>query len=256
MTSASALLRTVGNNDAIRLTVDARGAAAVLQAAPKIVYFRVRDYLFQILLQHRKLWLQIKGNKFGRGTTGETGSPIRVRQINDGGGPARPNDVAYAVSPSDKRAPSSAGARDLLGRLSAEIYTGNVVLPIHEFGTDINSTRWMSVPVKTRPSSPARWKAKYPNKELLALPSKRDAKVLLYEKQKSRAKRGRPKKGEAPAFKERLRLRFILTKTVDMQPTLRLYDTWEQLAAEREKAWGATADKMQTDFLKNDPRDR
>lgn len=255
MTSPSTFLRTVGNNDAIRLTVDARGAAAVLQAAPKIAYFRIRDYLFQILLQHRKLWLQVKGNKFGRGT-GETGSPIRVRQINDGGGPARPNDVAYNVSPSDKRAPSSAGARDLLGRLSAEIYTGNVVLPIHEFGTDINSVRWMSVPVKTRPSSPARWRAKYPNKDLLALPSKRDGKVLLYEKTKKRATRGRPRKGAAPDFKERLRLRFILTKTVDMKPTLRLYDTWEQLAAEREKAWGATADKMQADFAKNDPRDR
>jgi hypothetical protein len=109
--------------------------------------------------------------------------------------------------------------------------------------------------VKTRPSSPARWRAKYPNKTLVALPSKRDDKVLLYEKNRVRA-RGRPKKGEQPTFTERLRLRFVLTKKVDMKPTLKLYDTWQQLAGERDKVWAETADKMLQDFAKDDPRDR
>lgn len=244
-----------GAGDYVRVRIDATGALRVLQAAPKIAYFRVRDYLFQILLQHRKLWLEIKGNKFGRGT-GESGSSIRVRQINDGNGAALPNDVAYVVSPSDKRAPSTQQAGAMLRALQAEIYTGNVILPIHEFGRDIASQRWMALAVKTRPSTPKRWREKYPNRQLKLLPSKRgDGKMLLYEVQRV-GRRGRPKKGEPAPVTERLKLRFILTKFVDMRPTLKLYDTWDSLAQARDKAWAQTADKMQLDFAKNDPRNR
>lgn len=252
--TGSAPLQSRGSGDFVNVKVDVAPVLAVLRESPKIVYFRARDYLFQVLLQHRKLWLGIKGNKFGRGGGGK-GEPIRVRQINDGKGPAQPNDVAYVVSPSEKRVPSTEAAVTMLGRLSADIFTGNVILPIHEFGTDIASSTWMAIPVKTRPGSPARWKAKYPDRRLRALPSKINNNVPLYEVSDVRA-RGRSKKGEQPATKERLRLRFILTKRVDMKPTLHLYDTWDSGIKERDELWAAAASKMQSDWEKNDPRDR
>lgn len=252
--TGQAPLQSRGSGDFVNVTVDVAPVLSVLREAPKIVYFRARDFMFQILLQHRNQWLAIKGNKFGRGGGGK-GEPIRVRQINDGKGPALPNDVAYAISPSEKRAPSPEAAATMLGKLSADIFTGNVILPIHEFGEDIASANYMAVPVKTRPGSPARWRAKYPDRRLRALPSKINNNVPLYEVSDVRA-RGRVKKGEQPVTRERLRLRFILTKRVDMKPTLHLYDTWDVGYAERDKLWAAAASKMQSDWEKNDPRDR
>lgn len=253
MTEASAIFRTSGSNDFVSIRIDTSQVEKVLGNAPKIAFFWLREYLFGALQQHRKAWLAEKGNKFGRGS-GEIGGPIRVRQINDKGGPPGPVDVAYQVHPRERRAQSPADASRLLGQVGADIFTGNVILPIHQEGRDIASPRFMSIAVKTRPTTPARWRAKYPGKTLRALPSKRDGKVLLYEVQQVK-KRGRTKKGETPATTERLRLRFLLTKFVDMKPTLKLYESWDGLSADRDAHWRTMADRMLRDFERGDARD-
>jgi len=224
-----------------------------LRAAPKIAYFRIRDFLFRSVLEHRKRWLAKKGLAFGRGD-GRIGGPIRVRQINDGLGDVGPVDVAYQVTPKQKRAESPAQASQLLPQLVAEIFTGNLVLPIHQEGRAIDTTEFMAIPVRTRPGSVKKWREQNPGKTLITLPSKRDNKLLLYERTIVRG-RGRPKKGEAPKTKERLRLRFLLTKHVGMKPTLQLYETWDEQVPFRDAAWKEAADKMQADLVKGDPRD-
>lgn len=245
--------KTLGDARAITVTIDTSKVERVFRALPKVGYFWMRDYFGQILGHHRKTWLLQKGTKFGRGADG-----VKVHEVNKGPAVPQPKDVAYRVSPSDKRASTSAQAREFLARLTAEAFTGGLVLPVHEFGTDLRSATWMSVPVKTRPGSPERWKQKYPGRKLISLPSKRrDGKLLVYEVTDVRA-RGRPSNRAGAVQKaprKKLRLRWILTKFVSMKPTLHMYDTWDALAPARDAMWRRAADGMLRDLENPDARD-
>jgi hypothetical protein len=163
--------------------------------------------------------------------------------------------VRYQVEPREKRQPTSAAAARALDNMRAAVETDNTILPVHEFGTDIRSQREMFVPVKTRPGAFGKWRAAHPGAKLLLLPSKRGAGTrLLYEVQRARRGPGRPKK-DAPPAGERLRLRWILTRAVTMRPTLKLYESWDLLAGQRDALWRETADKMIRDAANPDPRD-
>lgn len=235
---------TVGNDNLVRLTVDFRRVARLLTAMPKSSYYWLRVFFFDVLFQHRMRWLQAKGTKFGRGKGG-----IQVGQINDHKAPGGPLSVNYRVRPEERKAASAADATAKLERLTAEVFTGNTVLPVHEFGEDVRSARFMAIAIKTRPSTPARWMAKYPQKKLVLRPSKKDPnQSLLYELERVRG-RGRPRKdGTGNTVLERLRLRFLLTKFVDMKPTLKMYETWDQLARQRDQKWSEIATRMEADM--------
>ncbi len=112
------------------------------------------------------------------------------------------------------------------------------------------------IPIKTRPNTPKRWLEKNPGKRLEFRPSKRhDGTGVLYEVTKVRG-RGRPKKGHTlPALRERLRLRFVLQRFIDMKPTLGMYATWDDLAGERDQLFRNAAEKMQQQLQRGDPRD-
>jgi hypothetical protein len=242
--------KVVGDAGAISITVDTSKVDRIFSAVPKAGYFWMRDYFGQILGHHRKTWLLQKGTKFGRGKYG-----VKVYGVNEGPAEPGPNDVAYRVSPSEKRASSTRQATEFLNRLTAEAYTGGIVLPVHEFGQDIRSASWMSIAVKTRPGTPERWKLKYPGRKLLTLPSKRrDGKLLLYEVTQVGA-RGRPGAGKERPKRTKLRLRWILSKFVDMKPTLHMYDSWDALKPARDAMWARTATGMLRDLENPDARD-
>jgi hypothetical protein len=243
-------IRTVGNDDLIRLTVDIGMVDRFLRQVPKIAYFWLRNYFGKVLGQHRKHWLDIKGTKFGRG------NGIRVGGVNDHKVAGGPLSVMYRVHPEEFKATSGPDATAKLNRLTAEVFTGNTVLPVHQFGQDIRSSRFMAIAVKTRPKTPARWMEKYPTKKLILRPSKKDpAMLVLYELLRVRG-RGRPRKdGKGNTVSTRLRLRFLLTKFVDMKPTLKMYESWEQLQGARDTQWGETATRIQQDLDRGDPRD-
>lgn len=242
------LLHTTGSDASMRVTIDGRAVGRVLDQAPKVAYFWLRNYLGQILGKHRQVWLRAKGTRFGRGA-----NAIRVLRVNERMGAPGPLEITYQVQPDAARAGSPGEARRMLDQLRGDIYTGNLVLPIHEFGTDIRSSRWMAIAVKTRPTTPAAWRRRNPKKTLISRPGRR-GNVLLYEVQRTRG-RGRPRKGEPPRTKERLRLRYVLTRSVQMDPTLRLYGTWDSLRGQRDQAWKRTADRMVRDLERGDPRD-
>lgn len=213
--------------------------AQVLEQAPKIGYFRIRDYLGRCFGRFRVDWLREKGTRFGRG-----GQGIKVSQLNE---TARkdplPKEVLFRVQPEAKRMPTPQAAASALNLLVAEVGTGNEVLQVHQFGGNISakSRRGMFVPVRTRPGDFKLWRAKNPGKALLFLPSKRDDKTLVYEKVGKR----RP----------RLRLRFLVAKGVTMKRTLRLYEAWDETEGLREAFWAQAATAMERDLNKRDPRD-
>lgn len=228
------------------LRIDKAGVRKVFAGMPMVAYFWFRDFLFRSFQRHRMRWFAAKGTRFGR----EGG--IQVWPINDGPSAPGNNDVVYSVKPEARRQPDRYLAEAGLEQLRADAFTGNNVLPVHEFGRDIRSPDWMAIPVRTTEGSPSAWRANNPGKTLVARPSRRDGKILLYEVQQKRG-RGRPRAGAIP--RERLRLRFLLTHAVDMKPTLKMYDTWDRLQQDRDELWGEAADKMLRDFERGDPRD-
>lgn len=236
---------TVGD---FQIKIDTSGVRKVFAGMPIVAYFWMRDYLFRAFVTHRLRWFAAKGTKFGRA------GGIQVWKINEGPEVPGPLDVVYSVHPKAQRIAYSAQAQAALDEVRAEAFTGNKVLPIHEFGKDLRTSRWMAVPVKTLPGSPKAWREKNPSKELVARPSKRDSKILLFEIQKKR-NRGRTKKGAAPTIREHARLRFILTRNVQMRATLKMYSTWDVLEQDRSDLWQQTATKMLRDFERADPRD-
>lgn len=251
----SPLRVTAGDLSSLRLTIDVEQVRRVLVGMPKVAYFWTRDFMFRAFVKHRITWLASKGTQFGRGDDKSRG--IKVSRINEGQGQLGDNEVRYSVEPKEKRMPTADAADRGLKELRAVVETGNTILPVHEFGTDIRSARPMFVPVKTRPGNFQKWRQQNPQKSLLFLPSKRGSdKQLVYEVVLKR-RRGRVKAdfvGPAPVD-VKLRLRWVLTRFVAMKPTLKLFDSWTALEGERNTLLAQTATKMLRDLERKDPRD-
>ena len=236
---------SAGDDRSLRVTIDTTVFERQMKFAPTVVYYRLRRFLLATFGKHRQQWLREKGTRFGRGSDPRS---IRVFRVNEGPSSPGPNQVVYHVQPADERRASPAAAEAGLRAMVAEAFTDNEILPVHEFGRAIRTPRFMAIPVKTRPGDIDKWKAANPDKRLVFRPSKtKPGEGVLYEVQRKR-KRGRPKKGEAPAFTEKLKLRFLLTRFVQNKPTLRMYATWESLAAYRGRIFSITADGIVGDI--------
>lgn len=256
-----------GGSEHLVVSVSSQGLEDALRQMPKAAYFWWRQFLFDTTVEFRKDWLRKRGTKFGRGRDGS----MRVLRVNDSQA-VGPRDIAFHVRPADRRATSGPQAQALIGQLQAEVFTGNVVMAVHEFGRDIQSNELMAIPIKTRPGRIAAWRARNAGASLLFLPSKRGTgEVLVYEKQhrgrfralsartQSRLGIGRPLapvRVQAPAGNwQKLRLRWVLTKKVDMKPTLRLYATWDANGNARAALWRKAADGLAKDLQTRDARD-
>lgn len=237
----------------ITFRINTEPVRVVLDGMPKVAYFWLRDYLGRSLLRHRAKWLSEKSTKFGRGP-----NSISVGRLNERSGPLDDKEVRYTVEPDERRVQTAQAAEKGLAAMRAEIATGSIVLPVHEFGTDIRSARRMFVPTfrpnQYHPGNIAKWIKKHPQSALRWLKSKRDDKTMVYEVVLKR-KRGRTRAGEAPKTTERLKLRWVGTKDVDMKPTLRLYASWDEQRTERDAQFRETADKMIRDMARGDRRD-
>lgn len=265
----SVLVQTVGTATRLQFRVNAEPVRLVLAGMPKVAYFWIRDFLGRSLVRHRVSWLASKVTRFGRASG--SGKGIRVPQVNEASGPLHPQEVRYTVEPAERRMPTSKQARAGLEVMRAEVATGNLILQLHQFGGDIRSARPMFLPTRgTRPGDFQEWRRANPDKQLRFLPSKRgDGKTLVYELQhkarirslnRSQAAALGGRLAPAPTGTgtlrwQKLKLRWVLTTHVRMRPTLRLYESWEQLANERDKAWSQAADKMIADLRRADPRD-
>lgn len=238
---------------AIVFKINTKPVQVVLDGMPKAAYFWLRDYFGRSFIRHRAHWLSTKATSFGRGADG-----IRIGRLNEGSGPLDDKEVRYTVEPEERRMPTPAAAEKGLAALRAEVATGSIILPVHEFGTDIRTPDQMFVPTfkanQHHQRNIKKWIQKHPNSRLLFLPSKRDDKTMVYEVTLKR-KRGRTKAGEAPKTTERLKLRWVGTQGVDMKPTLRLYASWDEERVERDALFRETADRMIRDMARGDRRD-
>lgn len=229
--------------------VDTTEALKFLFLAPRSAYYHLRRFAYLSLLGHRKAWLASKGNKFGRGGTGQRGQPINVTNVQFGGNAPNPNQVVYQVLPIERTARSREQADQLLPQIRGDIYTGNDILRIHEEGEDISSSQWMAVPIKTRPGRIKEWRRRYPNKRLVTVPGKRNGNKIVYEE--TRKYEGRPPAGRGGPRRVvaiRRRMRWILTKRVNMQPLLQFYAAWESQEAARDAIFAEVADGMAADW--------
>lgn len=248
----------VGTREGLRFTIDIDQVARVLAEAPKIAHYWLHGFFFDSFLSHRIEWLRRKKTTFGRGSDDPNNKATKVWKINEGPETPRDQDVIYRVRPTNRRAASVEEARRGLQEMSAEASAGGVVLPVHEFGEDIhNKGKLLAVPIKTRPKTPEKWRQKFPDKRLEWRPSKKfPGEGVLYEISKVRNRRGRPRKGETmPQLKEKLRLRFVLKRMLDMHPTLRMYATWDELRQRRDAYWTGAVNKMMGQLEARDPRD-
>lgn len=262
MTNNGAPVFAVGDQQTLRVTIDAEKVSQVIAKAPKIAHFWLQGFLHRAFVLHRMEWLKRKGTKFGRGGT-DGNKAIKVHRINEGPDTPKEEDVIYRVTPKEQKAKTVAEAVQGLREMSAEAFAGSIVLKVHEFGEDIRTSQFMAVPIKTRPKTPKKWLLANPGKKLEYRPTKLNGPSLpglggggvLYEVTQVRG-RGRPKKnGDMPALREKLRLRFVLTRFVEMDETLHMYDTWDQLASARDQLWRGAADKMHQQLQAGDPRD-
>jgi hypothetical protein len=248
-------LQSVGDDRSLKVTLDFAQVARVVARAPKIAHFWLQGFLHRAFVLHRLEWLKRKGTKFGRASEGSRA--IRVHPVNEGPATGGETDVVYRVEPREQKATSITQAVAGLQRMSAEAFAGSVVLRVHEFGEDVRARRrFLAVPVKTRPKTPKAWLAKNPGKKLELRPSKKHpGEGVLYEVTKVRG-RGRPRKdGTMPALRERLRMRFLLKRIVDMKPTLQFYGTWDGLRGQRDALWRGAATRMEAQLQRGDPRD-
>lgn len=244
----------------LSVTVDARVVSMVVARAPKVAHYWMHGFLEKSLRDHRVAWLRTKGPKFGRRGKDGNSKAIKVHRINEGPDSPRDDDVIYNVSPPQQKATSVAQAVAGLRTMGAEAFAGSTVLRVHEFGEDIRTRgKLMAVSVaKSRPKSPKAWQARYPGKKLVFRPSKRTpGEGLIYEVTATRPRgRGRPRKGASiPELREKLKLRWVLKRFVDMKPTLNFYGMWDQLRSQREQLWRGAAQRMETQLQKGDPRD-
>lgn len=216
----------------IQLTVDTSKVTAAMRRFPATVYERTRSFVFRAFLDHRDAWLRQKGPRFGRGGRG-----IKVHRVGEGPAVLGPKDVTYEIS-GPRRVSSDKEGAEQLAKFSARIGTGNLVLKIHQEGTDIASAGYMALPLRTRPGDPAAWRARYPDRKLVARPI-RGGKLLLFEV-KALGKRKRA----AEERRYQWIPRFLLTRRVDMRPTLRFYETWTELERERAAKWDEAVRRM------------
>lgn len=236
-----------GNAAGLHVQVDTAGLDRQMTAAPRVVYFWLRNFLGATFGKHRQEWLRAKGVKFGRGGGG--GRAIKVWPVNQGPAVPGPSDVTYQVTPAAVRQDSERAAVAGLQQLAAEAHTGSLVLQVHEFGATIQGRR-MAVPVRTRPGTPAAWRQANPGKVLVLRKGRGDV-MLLYERLRS-AGRGRPAKNGKARRKvvERLRLRFLLVRRVTNRPTLHMYDTWGRLSGYRATAWRQARERIEQALAK------
>lgn len=238
-----------GPRDPVQFKIDTGKLQVGFERAPSSTYYWLRSYLRGVLISHRNSWLAQKSTRFGRG--GADSQAIRVFRLDEAPpGASRDNWVVYDVSPRTKRMQDAAAARVGLAQLTAVAHAGSIVLKVHQEGTDIHSRDWMSIPVRTRPGSPRAWRAKNPGKELVLRRGKNNPNtLLLFERTRSRG-RGRPRKDGTTKTKtvERMRLRFLLRRDVDMKPTLRFYESWDAGAPDRDRQFRFAADRILKDI--------
>lgn len=243
---SQSVFKVTDSRTGFAVTIDVGPALAHFERAPRLTYKHLWSYFFEVLLDHREHWLAGKSNRFGRGS-GAEGKPIGVSRVVSQQGGAKPNQVLYNVLPKGRKAATAIEAEDKIGQIRADIYTGNVVLPIHEEGRDIRTPKWMAIPIRTKPGTPKAWTQRNPTKRLVSRRVRGD-RVLLFERQKPKKQRvDRDFVGPARLI-EKWRLRFVLTKFVEMDPTLQFYQSWDARASSRDALWSRRLAKLERDI--------
>lgn len=235
----------------IDFRVDTKGLDEAFRRGPSTVYYWLRGYLGGAFIAHRTYWLRAKSTKFGRG--GANSRATKVFRLNEATGTPRPNHVVYSVTPTAKRERDPARAAAALQQLQGAAFAGSIVLEVHQQGRDITSPKWMAIALRTRPKTPAAWRAKNPAKRLITI---RDAKNpnRLYLAERQRKLAPRPAGAKATGSKRRrvkrdvLIRRFLLLRRVDMRPTLNFYESWASLAGDRAREFSNISNRILQDL--------
>jgi len=220
----------------IRFKLDTRGLEDDFAKAPATAYYWLRGYLGGCFVDHRRYWLANKGTRFGR--AGQGSKATKVFPLNQAPeGALRDNWVVYQTNPKQSRV-TPEQAPDALKQLSGSAAAGSLVLQLHQEGGELHSSKWMAIPIRTRPGTPAAWRAANPGKVLIVLADPgRPNRLFLAERIRRK-------------HHDHLRKRFLLVKSVKLKPTLRFYESWDALEQERAKNLAFCADRIQQDIAR------
>lgn len=203
----------------------------VFKKAPRSAYRHLREFVYQSWDDHRKNWRKIRAVRFAA-----KGRGVKVYRVGEKG-PERINAVHYDL-PKDRRARSLGDAIGKLQKFRAEVRTGSRVLERHQEGGVMRAKgKLMPIPVKTRPADPREWRAKFPDRRLRIIPGRNGNKLVFEETRSGRGGKNR-----------KLRLRWVLARTVRNKPKLRFYETWAQLTRLRDRKWALAAENMIRDM--------
>lgn len=205
------------------------GIQRLMREMPRVAYKELRELLFQYWHRHRMYWLSQQSNKFGRGGRG-----VKVHRIGMKG--KRTDRSVHYYLPDERSLPITRVLQGFRNLARSEIRTDSKVMQFLQTGGKQKPQRreHMLVPNKTLPPNYRAWKSKNAGKKKLRwLPAKRggSTKKLVYEVTGKR--------------KKKWRLRFVAVSSVTNKPTLKFYDSWDQLTGWRDREFSLFSDRVQ-----------
>lgn len=205
------------------------GVQQLMRQMPRLAYRELRELMFKYWHRHRMYWLSQQSNKFGRGGRG-----VKVHRIGMKG--KRTDRSVHYYLPDERTVPATSALEGFRKLARSEIRSDSVVLRyLQTGGTQYPRTRrHMILPHKTLPANYKAWRKKNAGqKKLRWIPAKGGGatKHRIYEVTGKR--------------KKKWRLRFVAVSKTKNKPTLKFYDSWDELTGWRDREFGLFADRVQ-----------
>ena len=238
----------------------------MVERAPRVVYFWMRDYVFRVLVMHRTNWTRTTGVRFGR----KQGS-IKVPRVNDADPAEKQGDnvVRYTVRPEPRRFETDQAAAAGLAELEGRVRSTSPALYAHQVGAVMRprkaGVKFLAIPLvapgnKTRGRlTPSEFRKRNPKAVLLTRKSRRGRSLLVFERIRKRGgerkRLRRTKKGKIARSQPRTKVdvlvpRWVLLQEVQLPAALGFYETWRNQSAERGKLLRKAGERIARDIAR------
>lgn len=213
----------------VEMQVSAGRIQNLFVRAPGTAFFYFRDVVGSMFGSHRREWIARNQVAFKQKRT--------INKL-----------FFYRVYPRKNLKPVP-GAPVSLDQIKGETYTRSKMALAHERGGTITPTRGkaLAIPIggsllpsgKVRKEwrTPAKFRAAFPSRELIALGSA--GKRVLYEARRTKGGRRRKREG-----RDKLTPAFVLVPSVTLKPRLNFFKTWDQLSSDRGRRLAAALAKI------------
>jgi len=235
----------------VRIAVHSAPVQQLFERAPDTVFFHLRDALGGIFGSHRREWLAQKQVEFGQ--RGGLQAGRLTSSTSEPAGFAGSRKFFYRVLPASKKRPEGGTLDDITG----DAYTrSEIALGLEKGGpASASSTRYLALPIgvtldstgrpKSRWVTPSHYRKARATNDLVAFPARRGGPLILWQKKRGKAaarktgaisRAGEQKTVYLPAY--------VLVRRVVRKARLKFYDTWDSMAADRDRRYKRAMDQM------------